>query len=93
MKTKPTHTPTPWKTYYGMGRWGIDSDGTPICDMNLSPLDKETKAANAAFIVRAVNCHTEFVRQFEALRDHPKTLGYEGIKRVCQMMIDKAEGK
>lgn len=65
------HTPTPWRDY---GLAGIKSEAH--CSMTTTPLVRcygKHKEANAAFIVKAVNCHDELIaacqQALEALED------------------------
>ena len=65
MNTKPTHTPTPWRVVNEtiIVRLEYDGKDAAICDVR-------TGAADAAFIVRAVNAHEELIETMKAaIRD------------------------
>lgn len=56
------HTPTPWHLDdMEQGIIVADGNGYSIVDCRSGKLDEEDHAANAAFIVRAVNCHEELI--------------------------------
>lgn len=69
MKTQSQHTPTPWETYTGDGgtehiAHEVDSHTLSIAEITqgmFAEQSKEVRKTNAAFIVRAVNCHDEFL--------------------------------
>jgi len=86
MKTE--HTPTPWKLWDGTKVYGHEHDGSDvsIVDSSSSFLSPETSQANAAFIVRAVNCHEELVALLRECR-HP------GLSEDLYHRIEKAIAK
>lgn len=55
MQTKQGHTPTPIKYYVG------NISGKYILSYNKMAIGEIRDETNAAFIVKAVNCHYEFV--------------------------------
>ena len=102
------HTPTPWGyTYDGSSEWSIgpaaDPQSNPV--MSIWSRNDDRARANAAFIVRAVNCHDELI---DACRDalhalevtNPEALqGSRSqarirlmAKRELRVVIAKAEG-
>lgn len=54
------HTPTPWYVYAGGGIRTMDEEYVPLF-----------QAANAAFIVRAVNAHDDLVAALTRIANHP----------------------
>lgn len=107
MKTKPTHTPTPWKIVNRSLTDPLDLSGRTIKDgrnrilAHLYPtpsgLGLEEQKANAAFIVRAVNAHEKLV---EALRNAQAALLVLSpnatdtrMMRDIEQAIAKAEGR
>lgn len=87
------HTPTPWNvfenTIYGPGTPKGRNTWLAQC-RNLD----ERAPDNAAFIVRAVNCHEELVSIIDLLLDHVKAddLPKGSIGRIRQA-IAKAEAE
>lgn len=85
------HTPTPW---VNNGEGIIVCNDGDVFTMSTTLLDDKEREANAAFIVKAVNCHDELV---EALEIAYKNLsGYEkgsitGIK--ISAALTKAKGE
>lgn len=86
------HTATPWRVFlYGGVQIG-HVDGAAICSMWG---DKAEGEANAAFIVKAVNCHDELVnalkaaRPFLAISDDQRA---SGRLKLVEAAIAKAEG-
>jgi hypothetical protein len=73
------HTETPWYVgNYKDGRYPIIPDcrnPIPILNTAFNGLPQETDRANAAFIVRAVNCHEELVAALSDLM-------------ACRRMVD-----
>lgn len=66
------HTPTPWKTMcFSMSPKVLEIrseiGGPWIAEINLTGNHRE----NAAFIVRAVNCHDEMLETLKGLMTHP----------------------
>lgn len=99
---KPQHAPTPWRVshYTGGILEGVnvirsDNDEIDICSMVDHP---KVGKANAAFIVRAVNCHEELVGMLKVYRNELMERANKGDKAVlhgCQLVdraIAKAEG-
>lgn len=82
-----THTPTPWR----VEEWPddiMDSEGMAVATTDTSGISRvlpeEVRAANAAFIVRAVNNHDKLV---EALR------WYEEQASNCRKLGGIREGE
>ena len=67
------HTKTPWEIDFANPEMVyteyVDSDGasTYICDCDSDILPQKEYEANAAFIVRACNCHDSLINACEAL--------------------------
>lgn len=90
------HTPTPWKVVASNAREIEAQDGTYICETTYFPGDgkrDDDPYSNAAFIVRAVNCHEE-------LLDALKTIAYAqgdghplALIKVAREALAKAEAK
>lgn len=65
MKTTP-HTPTPWKVqkarslYATTPSWTVETE-----DGKNTPVSAILKETDAAFIVRAVNCHEELLKALQ----------------------------
>lgn len=70
----PKHTPTPWhiKRDRRMAFFQDDSKGS-LGDAICARLDDETCAANAAFIVRAVNAHEALLEAAKIVSDGMNT--------------------
>ena len=72
------HTPTPWhiEPYYALGpeQEIVGSNGEPICTvLGSKDFTEDTEGwiePDAAFIVRAVNCHEELVEALEFAHSH-----------------------
>ena len=63
MTNEPKHTPTPWQAIrLSWGGYAISSATKNIAGLNAYQKPKEEQAANAAFIVRAVNAHDTLVK-------------------------------
>ena len=69
-KTKQAHTPTPWKAVEsstngepdGGTLWLVTEDDETVANLSrIGAKAFEVQRANAAFIVKAVNCHEEFL--------------------------------
>jgi hypothetical protein len=102
------HTPTPWIVTNGVQIWrdGHSSLASPrICSLAnaaqpVEQLTAEEMAANAAFIVRAVNAHEELVAAARALLDRLDDIttdafskGGEAVEReALRAALAKAEG-
>lgn len=98
MKTKPEvqHTPTPWKlaeSSHSRVSFIVSDKGYAIGDVDVSSVTPEEAEANAAFIVRVVNCHEELVgwiKQFiEDFGDDLKT----PVRLHAKKLLAKAEGR
>jgi predicted lipid-binding transport protein (Tim44 family) len=64
-ETTMTHTSTPWSA--DIEAFMIYADGKAVADTDhLGPKTNEEAKANAAFIVKAVNCHHELVEELQA---------------------------
>jgi cell division protein ZapA (FtsZ GTPase activity inhibitor) len=78
MSDRVMHTPTPWKTLKGRTVLHIMGAHHGVCQISTTGYKGSTRAelkeyaeraeANAAFIVRAVNCHDELVAALEKAR-------------------------
>ncbi len=66
------HTPTPWANCEGAIFRVIDSRGFTVATVASDSDLRDQWEANAAFIVKAVNCHDALVQFAEFIRD-----GYE----------------
>lgn len=94
------HTPTPWAK---SGSTIIDLEtGLTICEIEDMPAVRSE--LNAAFIVRAMNCHEELLESLKALahiiRKGPDKLPpavFKGVQKEllsqAEKVIAKAEGK
>lgn len=83
--TKASHTPTPWTLMPGDSAPRITIDGDkewPIVPVISGP-SKAHARANAAFIVKAVNCHEELL---EALK-----LAYAALRNPSERHQSKDE--
>jgi hypothetical protein len=75
------HTKTPWRL---VGRATIrDEDGW------IATVERRNRDANAAFIVRAVNCHAELVEALEACAKHRLLFS---VRKKVEAAIAKARG-
>ncbi len=64
-----TYTPTPWRIEPAEhGNSFIKSGNAVVCETYTYLGDEQFERNNAAFIVRAVNCHDELVSAIEATR-------------------------
>lgn len=81
------HSPLPWRVGVGDERLVFAADASSVahCDLHGRAL-KDDDIANAALIVKAVNCHQELV---EALRDSVAVLS--GDHMTKQALIDALE--
>lgn len=87
------HTPTPWQ-YNAAGK----RDGTALWanlyqENNheiIAHMDQGNKLANAAFIVKAVNCHEELISLLKETRELGKT---ETAWKIWDTLRDKAIAK
>lgn len=77
-----THTPTPWKTEYenefGPEYELFGPDGRRVLQYNWNSDRQAEVEANAAFVVRAVNCHDDLVAALKAVCGIGEE--YEGMK-------------
>lgn len=100
------HTPTPWKIVARSAdpldvskRMIEDSQGRFIVKTGTTVhISLEQQAANAAFIVRAVNCHYELVNSLKQIKSQLTAIDglthqEEFILSIAQQAIAKAEGK
>lgn len=92
-RSQPTHTPTPWHVNY---HEIVAANHTRPCHMSTSlnmfaPGESE---ANAAFIVRAVNCHQELIDTLKDLAHYcHDQIDETGLQERVRQAIAKAEGK
>lgn len=65
------HTPTPWitDTEHYPNDQVFTIGGAIIADCKWTPHDHNIRRENAAFIVRAVNCHADLLAALELIRD------------------------
>jgi hypothetical protein len=93
---KGKHSPLPW----AVDKQGLftDPDGIPIArafdnpDSGAEEFGDETSTANAAFIVRAVNCHEELVTAaHKALEEISRTPGAWFSAPMLRAAIAKSE--
>jgi hypothetical protein len=98
MNTKTVmHTPMPWKVMT-MGKnktpYIADDTGDPVADVDMASRIGEpgTPLANAAFIVKAVNCHEELLGVAHAFVEHLQNCGDKPTPELLKA-IAKAEGK
>lgn len=94
------HTPTPWEYVKTKSGYIVGTDKLIIARINPRPDNDVRSDLNAAFIVRAVNCHEEFLevaeRVLEALEDHdPESLNImdKAIINILKRATAKAKGK
>jgi hypothetical protein len=94
------HTPVPWKYITNVGPTRaliVEPDGTTIMECHANVGSRSTFAANAALIVKAVNCHQVLV---DALRElfATVTVGRERFDNpyepntICYSAVQQAEG-
>jgi hypothetical protein len=84
------HTPTPWRSLIKGGRFIITDDGIPIAEC-MHEL-KQPDGANAAFIVKACNCHDELLEACKvALNDHKYGLLPSDTRILLRKAIARAE--
>jgi hypothetical protein len=89
------HTPTPWELRGAATLRGADGDYIATLENN------GRRSANAAFIVRAANCHAELVRALddlvEAVKTHYGVGNHETVLGICRDEADailaKARGE
>lgn len=94
------HTPTPWHLEIEKigrdesQRIAISRGATLIAhyetDFVEYPETDEENAANAAFIVRAVNCHAELVAALEACAEHRLLFS---VRKKVEAALAKARGE
>ena len=89
------HTPTPWID--DNARIACSETGTSIAHCNEYPF---SAAANAAFIVKAVNCHDELVAALEKIAGVNDVDGnssecdfHEDCQDVARKALAKAKGE
>lgn len=93
---KPSHTPTPWTVRHGYiceakgNGFCIPVDWRSITVLHGTESDKAESLANAAFIVRAVNCHEELLEMLYQCRS---TIPIVERPKGLDDAIAKAEGK
>lgn len=69
--TPAAHTPTPYKIEkYDENKWYVAAVEPRVGETSI--VARCTTEANAAFICRAVNCHSELVEVLEEVLNHPK---------------------
>jgi len=78
------HTPTPWRLA-GIEIWA-GSKRIAMGNGAYDEKDRETKKANAAFIVKAVNLHDELVEACRLFVSHHDGYNIDGSKRY---LLDK----
>lgn len=96
-QTEVKHTPTPWKiknlTHNDLPVYAVmNSQGQLIAEV---PAMDEIDKANAAFIVRAVNCHEDLFKACKKVRDmvsavchcDPLTPGLTKAERTCDFCL------
>lgn len=95
------HTPTPWiwlgadETYSKQVEIQDEESGAAV----IARLDETGAEADAAFIVRAVNCHERLVMELKALIENVEgkdqdSVPYDDIAiKAVKDLIAKAEGK
>lgn len=92
---KPQHTPTPWVCYLST----VYKPERDDLDSSLDAIDQEKivcsviNTPDAAFIVKAVNCHEELLTALKMAIDRPKVLPSKEFIEACKQAIAKAEGK
>lgn len=96
----PKHTPTPWKigqrsthdnTIAITSTHAIsESKQQEICRVSPAPFYDDNQETNAAFIVRAANCHDELVKALNALLRCPD-LTLENLERETLDAINEAK--
>lgn len=94
------HTSTPWRVKNG-NDIVTDKEGTIACAYGMLVNNKvvynEECLANAAFIVRAVNCHEDLLKVIHWLRSEIDENGQgklpDGLCGAMDCAIAKAEGK
>lgn len=84
--TNTKHTPTPWH-YVENKRLGLmqicdtiyhnKGETSLITSINTNDPHLHNAQANAAYIVKAVNCHEQLVEALKALRNAARKQGYE----------------
>lgn len=87
-----THTPTPWKVnspqvFMGITCVWIHGATGPV--LKIEGSRKEAVLSDAAFIVRAVNCHSGLLEIAKEMRDELKRLGVGS--RTWDKRISNAE--
>lgn len=98
--TQPKHTPTPWHTKDGSMIYATHPNGKEYqiaetyAGWNEKGVTHKTSAPQAAFIVKAVNCHDGLVSLVEEYRDMVHEMYCdEGDKEVpcCMECIEAAK--
>lgn len=102
-----THTPTPWELYdegkSAVGhQFAIVGNKERIATVHGLENELPKTQANAAFIVRAVNCHDELVETIKLLKRCCKEAlsdkwdrsddGFESMIEDCDRALAKAKG-
>lgn len=92
------HTPGKWQYHLGRGanpRFHIQTTGgyqiasTPeLSPHSQAKIENEEREANAAFIVRACNCHDELVAVLDSIHDLP--VDDEGFRTIPPGFLDAA---
>lgn len=90
------HSPTPWRTNVARRSDGqiivvhvVTSDGTSVAQMAGHP----NETANAAFIVRAANCHDDLVTTLRQSRKTFEALQLWNCVSTIDAALAKAEGR
>jgi hypothetical protein len=89
------HTPTPWKVdicspKHDQKGITIQTQGGIVIAHIQWQLDDSEKA-NAAYIVRAVNCHEEFLELMKYIIAHEGNINYQTMFEYLKKAIAKAE--
>ena len=95
-QTAEGHTPTPWRISSVTSRYIESHDGEIIGTAYPETMmdDYPVACANAAFIVKAVNCHEELLEACKQMRDMLLSCGYEihnPTIKLAKEAITKAE--
>ena len=92
MRTKTTHTPTPWRIINDdvNGKFDIrNSEQKYVCSVGWARNGSE----DAAFIVRAVNAHEELLQAAKSMRQEISRRTKGVVATSWDKAIAKAEGK
>ena len=80
------HTPTPWATFGWKDGSTCGIQGTQpmhrVTSDNVFLVDDDKDMANAAFIVKAVNCHDELVEALKLAMDYVEEYGLVNV--LCE---------